>query len=193
LTTAGFAVGVAVGLLGVVAPTVLDRGLVSRSRSASVILAVISFGGAYACVPDTERALVALGVAVAIAVAGTLLGTVPPARVVGVVTLAGLVWIAVTDGASRPSAAVGAVASIGVLSLVMVRPSAPLRSRVVIAHVALVAVASRRAGLQPSMHAALLDVLLSWTLLVAVWALIDRAKTRTSRSPTTGSPSFDDH
>lgn len=89
-------------------------------RPAGPLVLLVTFGGVYTCVPDTEHAVLAVGVALAFAWTGW------PLRIVtidagGAAVCVGLVaWIAGVDGAARGSSVVGAMACIGVLAVVPV-------------------------------------------------------------------------
>jgi hypothetical protein len=136
-----------------------------RGRGLGPVLLAGSVAGVYATVPDTEQALAAVGVAVPLALLAwpwplTSLGRVGAYLAAGV-----LLWVVAAGGATRGSAIVGGVACLGLL---VVEPLArlldPARRSVLerlpdggvgvvltgLLHLALVTVAARVAGLQPT-------------------------------------------
>jgi hypothetical protein len=123
--------------------------------------------GVYVSTPDTEHAVVVLGVAVWIGLTGwpsgaTAVGSAGAPAVVGLIA-----WLAGTDGVARPGAVVGASACVGVFVIVPVlrrigvsldlersRLSLPVGWVCLVVHVAVVALCSRVAGLESSAVAA---------------------------------------
>ena len=110
-----------------------------------------SVGGVYATVPDTEQALVLLGVAAPVALLGWPLRRAVLGPAGSPAAVAVLAWSAAVGGVGRPSSIVGAVGCLGLfvvgpLSRRSVRTSAPV---VVAAHALLVLVSARVAGLAP--------------------------------------------
>ena len=141
------------------------------------ILMLATLAGAYATVPETERALIVLGVALPLVVLGWPWPLASLGRAGATATVGLLAWIAVIDGSTRAGSTVGAMACLGVL---LVEPVAGmLRSHpvlcridrlgdgrsdkerdglatwrtalpIVVVHLVLVAVASRIAGFRSS-------------------------------------------
>jgi hypothetical protein len=145
------------------------------ARGWPMALYAVSVVGVYFTVPDTERALVLLGVSLPLALLGwpftfVSLGSAGSYAAVGV-----LVWVGATDGRGRQAAIVGAIACLGLL---VVDPAARVLRRrrstvfallptsvwavvpVVALHLALVYIASRVAGLRHSLRTAVTIVLL---------------------------------
>jgi hypothetical protein len=164
-----------------------------RRRGLGPVLLAGSVAGIYATVPDTEQALVALGAAVPLALLAwpwplIWLGPVGAYLATGV-----LLWVVASGGAARGSAVVGGVACLG---LFVVEPLArlldPTRRSVLehlpdggvgvalasLPHLALVAVAARVAGLQPTVTRAIVVALAE----LAAAVLLALALTRTARS-----------
>ena len=134
------------------------------------VLFAISVGGVYATVPDTEQALVLLGVAAPVALLGWPLRGAGLGRAGSAAAVAVLAWSAAVGGVGRPSSIVGAV---GCLGLFVVGPLIPRLARLslpvlVAAHGLLVLVSARVAGLRPTVHAAVIVVLLELVVGVAV-------------------------
>jgi hypothetical protein len=167
-----------------------------RGRGLGPVLLAISVTGVYATVPDTEQALVALGAALPLALLGwpwplTSLGPVGAYLATGV-----LLWVAATGGAPRGSAMVGGAACLGLL---VVEPLArmldPARQSVLehlpeggvgvalacLPHLALVAVAARVAGLQPTAARAAAVVLAELVAAVLLALGVTRAARRARR------------
>lgn len=160
-----------------------------RQLGLGPILLLVTLAGAYATVPDTERALIVLGAALPLVVLGwpwplASLGRAGAAASVGL-----LAWIAVTDGSARAGSTVGAMACLGIL---LVEPVArmlraghgeggeekeaaaglaawPTALPIVFVHVVVVAVASRVAGFRSSAWEA--GAIAGATLVVAVVVL----------------------
>lgn len=164
-----------------------------RGRGLGPVLLAGSVAGIYATVPDTEQALVALGVAVPLALLAwpwplTRLGPFGAYLAAGV-----LLWVVAAGGAARGSAMVGGVACLG---LFVVEPLAHLLEPgrrsvlerlpdggvgVVLAgllHLALVAVAARVAGLQPTVARAATVALAELGAAVLLAVLAARAPRR---------------
>jgi hypothetical protein len=81
----------------------------------SLPLVAVAFLGMLVTVPDTERAIVAVGVALPMALAGwplrlARLGAAGSAATAGV-----FVWLAFAEGVGRPGSVVGAIAALGLL------------------------------------------------------------------------------
>lgn len=142
-----------------------------RQMALGPVLMLVSLAGVYAAVPDTERAVIVLGAAVPLAVLGWPLRLAALGRAGASATVGLLAWVAVTDGSARPGSVVGAIACLGVLLVAPVArtllgdeppdPSADEAAVVdkepagwraampaILAHLALVAVAARVAGLR---------------------------------------------
>jgi hypothetical protein len=168
------------GLGFVAALSGFDRG--SRHRGLAPVLLLLTAGGIYATVPDTEQARVLLAVALPLAV------LVRPARSAtlgraGAVVVGGLfVWVVVTGGHGRPGSIVGGLACGGLLladpvarglagrTLLDRVPLGPVGGLGVgSAHLVVVLVASRVAGLRDSAAAA---AFVAVGLLVAVVAVL---------------------
>jgi hypothetical protein len=132
------------------------------------VLYAITAAGVFAAVPDTEQAAVLLGASVPLALAGWPLAHVRlgPAGAGAAVAL--LVWVAAVGGRGREPSIVGAVACLGLL---VTLPAGRWRARriglvgavgrseyvaipVVGAHLAIVAVASRVAGISSDLDVA---------------------------------------
>lgn len=161
-----------------------DRAL-GRTGLPPVLLAITTVG-VYGTTPDTEHAVVLVGVALALVPLGWPL----PSATLGVagssVVAAVVSWTAVVDGRDRPGAVVGAIACLGVLAVEPVRrwapwrrdagprPAAGLRVRardaVVVAalHAGLVAACSRVAGLRTPAVQALAIAAVAYALAAAV-------------------------
>lgn len=165
-----------------------------RRSALGPVLVLASLAGVYATVPDTERALVALGAALPLAVLGWPIALASLGRAGASATVGLLAWVAATDGSARPGSVVGAIACLGILlveptagALVRREPPDPFgdgtavdrspakwraAAPVLLAHVALVAVASRVAGLRnDALESALIAglALVSATFLAARW------------------------
>jgi hypothetical protein len=164
-----------------------------RWRGLGPVLLAGSVAGIYVTVPDTEQALVALGVAVPLALLAwpwplTSLGTVG-----GYLAAGALLWVVATGGAARGSAMVGGA---GCLGLFVVEPLArlldPARRSILeqlpdggvgvvlagLLHLALVAVAARVAGLQPTVARATAVALAELGAAILLAVLATRATRR---------------
>jgi hypothetical protein len=162
-------------------------------RGWSVVMLAVSVVGIYFTVPDTERALVLLGASLPLVLLGwpfalASLGTVGAYPAVGA-----LAWTAAYEGRGRHSAIVAGVACLG---LFVVEPlvrllkfgastfldALPQRSWVIIpvatAHLALVFVASRVAGLRTAVGQAVAVAAMDLVVGLAVVLLIDGAASR---------------
>jgi hypothetical protein len=140
-------------------------------RGLGPLLFAVSVGGVYATVPDTEQALVLLGVAAPVALLGWPLRRAGLGAAGSPAAVAVLAWSAAVGGVGRPSSIVGAVGCLGLfvvgpVSRRAVRTSA---STVVAAHALLVLVSARVAGLRPTVRAAVVVVLFELVIGVAVW------------------------
>lgn len=126
-------------------------------------LFAISVLGVWATVPETQLARVLVGVAVLMSVT-----TLPPINATitwpGAFALAGLfVWAMLVAGNEREASIAGAWASLGALVLIPLLPSRSPTVRsgsLIVAHTALVIVASRLIGLRESYAPALIASLL---------------------------------
>jgi hypothetical protein len=134
-----------------------------HERGWSVVMYAVSVVGVYFTVPDTERALVLLGASLPILLLGWPLA-LASLGVGSYPAVGALAWIAAVEGLGRRSSVVGAVACLGLFvveplsRLVKLGASTifdvlPRRSSVIVpvvaAHLALVFVASRVAGVRP--------------------------------------------
>jgi hypothetical protein len=146
------------------------------------VLIAVSVVGVYVTVPDTEQALVLLGVTLPLMLLGwpsalAGLGSAGSYAAVGV-----LAWTAAAGGLARPSSIVGGIACLGLMAVEpLARAARPSASRVLDAaarqwwgavavgasHLVLVYVASRVAGLQSGTGAATLIVSVELCLAVA--------------------------
>ena len=136
--------------LGAVLVSMTDGAL--RGLGVAPLLFAGSAAGVFLAVPDTERAAVALGVAVALVALGRAsLGSSGAAAATALI-----VWITAAGSTQRPPALVGGIACLGVLvalpigrSLVRRRRSAPAASTLLAGvHGALALTASRVAGIR---------------------------------------------
>ncbi len=147
-------------------------------------LFAVSAVGVYFTVPDTERALVLLGVSAPLVLLGWPVPLASLGRPGSYVAVGALAWVAAADGAGRHTAIIGAVAC---LTTLVAEPVArlvrggrdtvlariPARSSpavaLVAAHLAIVYIASRVAGLQDLIGDAV--VVVAFDLIVAVVGL----------------------
>jgi hypothetical protein len=113
----------------------------------SLLVVLVTAGGVYGTVPDTEQALALLGAAIAIAFAfwAARLGAA------GSWAFAGLVaWTAAVGGVGRHSSIVGGLACLGVLLVAPLWPRRVPAFAIAAAQWPVVFVASRVAGLRPT-------------------------------------------
>ena len=113
---AGFARTVAVVAIVIGTGAIADLAPWSSARSVGPVMLAVTTLGVYLCTPDTEHAVIVLGVALAVGLTGwpvraTAVGGAGGAAFVGLIA-----WLAATDGAARPGAVVGASACIGVFT-----------------------------------------------------------------------------
>lgn len=173
------------------------------------ILMLATLAGAYATLPETERALIVLGAALPLVALGWPWPLASLGRAGASATVGLLAWVAVIDGSARAGSTVGAVACLGVLLVepvagllrtpsVLCRIDRPQDGRsdrerdgvaawrtalpVVLIHVVLVAVASRIAGLRSSAWEA--GAIAGVALVVAVVVAVRRP----AQLPVTGMP-----
>ncbi len=168
------------GVTVVLSPLVceLDR----RHPRLTGVLAAVSAFGVFGTTPDTEHAR---------ALAGGALGAAPgsadpravPGRA-GAASLGGLVaWTVAVDGWARPGAVVGGFACVGVLALAPVLAWArPPTSAVLAVHLAVVAIASRVAGLEHAARSALVIAVVAYAGGIVVLRLAG-ARARGRRPP----------
>ncbi len=171
------------------APLVADFDRRFHDRGWPMVLYAVSVVGVFYTVPDTERALVLLGVVIPLLFLGwpvvfSSLGNAGAYTAVGV-----LVWVSATEGRGRHTAIIGGVACLGLLvveplarafrggrttlfdrmpaSASMVVPTAAI-------HLALVFVASRVAGIRRGLGTSIAIVVIELALATAVLARLDR-------------------
>ena len=140
------------------------------------VLFAVSVGGVYATVPDTEQALVLLGVAVPVALLGWPLRRAGLGRAGSAAAVSVLAWTAAVGGVGRPSSIVGAVGCLGlfVVGPVIRRPVRLRFSALVATHALLVLISARVAGLRPTVRAAVTVVLLELVAGLAVCGMARR-------------------
>jgi hypothetical protein len=169
----------------VAGPLVADFDRRFGARGWPLVLYAISAVGVFSTVPDTERALVLLGLSLPMVFAGWpfALASLGPAGSYAAVGV--LVWVSATDGRGRQAAIIGAIACLGLL---VIEPIARLlrggRATAIEAlslsiwavlavagvQLALVFVAGRIAGLQHATGTAALIVALEIVVSVSVLA-----------------------
>jgi hypothetical protein len=88
-----------------------------RGRGLGPVLVAVSAGGIYATVPDTEQAMVALGVAAALAVLGWPWPLAALGRAGAFAASGVLLWVVAAGGAGRGSSVVGGVACLGLFAV----------------------------------------------------------------------------
>jgi hypothetical protein len=135
----------------------------------SVVLFAISVGGVYFTVPDTERALVLLGACLPLMLLGWPVALASFGTTGSYAAVGALAWIAAFEGVGRRSAIIGGVACLGLfvveplyrlskLEAPTIFDKLPKNALAVVpvaaAHAALVAGASRLAGLRPTVRQA---------------------------------------
>jgi hypothetical protein len=156
----------------IVAGSALVADLDRRTARLGVgpVLLAVSVGGVYATVPDTEQALVLLGVAGPVALLGWPLRRAGLGRAGSAAAVSVLAWTAAVGGVGRPSSIVGAVACLGlfVVGPLIRRPDRFRAPTMVAAHAVLVLISARVAGLRPTVRAAVTVVLLELVVAVAV-------------------------
>jgi hypothetical protein len=160
------------GVVG--AAIVLGAPAASRTEAAwgdtglPPVVYAITAAGVFAAVPDTEQAAVLLGASVPLGLAGWPLGHVRIGPTGAGAAVALVVWVAAVGGRGREPSIVGAVACLGLLATLPVggwrarrtgRSGAVGRSHhvavlVVGVHLAVVAVASRVAGISSDLDVA---------------------------------------
>jgi hypothetical protein len=86
-----------------------------RITAISLPLLTASYLGMLVTVPDTERAIVAVGVALPLAAAGWPLRLAHLGRAGGAASAGLFVWLAFAEGAGRPGSVVGALTALGLL------------------------------------------------------------------------------
>jgi hypothetical protein len=168
----------AAGLLAAAATGVVARPLAEALPRWTPVLVAVAVAGAYSTLPDTERVVALLGASVVGAAwAATGRGTYAGLGLVAVLSVLG--WSIAVDGAARGSAVVGAVGALGVLVLwpamkrvgVTVTQSAPT---LVAIQAFCALLCGRVAGLRSTAAAAMIVVMLVWTVVVATLALASR-------------------
>jgi hypothetical protein len=157
-------------------------------RGWPMVLYAITALGVYTTVPDTERALVLVGVSLPLALLGWPFALASLGSAGAYAAVGALVWVGATDGRGRQTAIIGAIACLGLLVL---EPAARLlRGRratvlavlprsvwavipVAVVHLALVYVAARVAGLRHAIGAATAIVVLESVIALAVLFLCE--------------------
>jgi hypothetical protein len=198
LTEVGWIRIVLVVVVAVGCSLVADFDRRFRKAGLPPVLLAVTVVGVYFVVPDTEQAAVLLGAALPLALLGwprrfAGLGSAGAYAATGLV-----VWTVAAGGSARPSAIVGGMACLGLLVieplarkipprgsslLDAVRGHRPSLAAVVAGQLALVYVASRWAGLQPTVNEAVVIVTIEVALALAVVAGFGgllKAKARTS-------------
>lgn len=157
------------------------------------VLLAVTMGGVWATVPETQHAVVLVGAAVPV----VLLGWPRPLASLGgtgaALTVGTIAWVTAVDGVARPGAVVGGFACLGLFVLEpllrrigaadVVVPDGGVRPLVVLvgAHLVLVGLSSRVAGLSTSAVEALAFVALAY-IVVAVALVANRFRTGSPRS-----------
>jgi hypothetical protein len=151
----------------------LDRRV--ARRGIGPLMFAVSVAGVYATVPDTEEALVLLGVAAPVTLLGLTrgipLGRGAPAAV------AVLAWTTAVGGVGRPASIVGGAGCLGAFLLAPLIPAArdrPTALALPALHVVLVAIAARVAGLRSTPRAAAFVVLFELAVAAAGCRLVAR-------------------
>ena len=158
------------------------------ARGWPLVLYAVTVVGVDATVPDTERALVLLGVSVPLLLLGWPVALMSLGSAGSYAAVGALVWVAATDGRGRQTAIIGAIACLGLL---VIEPAARLlrgRRATVLAvlptsiwtmlpvagtHLAIVYVASRIAGLRHAIGAAATIVVIESVIVVAALFLCE--------------------
>jgi hypothetical protein len=167
--------------LGALAACVTAAAVAARShRLATVsdetygVLLVVSVAGLYATVPEADRASCVLaGAAVFVAITLVLGRSLLDLPVI-VVTAGFVGYLAAADGSTRPGAVVGGLACLGLFGVPDLAPALRSREATVVVHVALVATASRLAGLRDSAAEAVAIVAISLLVAAHLAALSER-------------------
>lgn len=81
----------------------------------SIPLTVVAFLAMLVTVPDTERAIVAIGVALPMLLAGWPLRAARLGAAGGAAVVGAFVWLAFVEGIGRPGSVIGALAALGLL------------------------------------------------------------------------------
>jgi hypothetical protein len=97
-------------------PLVADFEVRFAALGAAPVLLLVSVGGIYATVPDTERALVLVGAATPVALLALLNPRATLGRSGAFASVGTLVWAMTFGAAGRPVAMVGAVGCLGLLA-----------------------------------------------------------------------------
>jgi len=169
-----------------------------RRQGLGPVLLAASAAGVYSTVPDTEQALLALGVALPLALLGWPWPLASLGRA-GAYTATGvLLWVVAAGGSGRGSAVVGGVACLGLLA---VEPVARLldpdrqsvlghlpdgrwgAAAVALLHLGLVYLAARVAGLRPTVATAVTIALVDFAVAVAAALLLTAARRRAGGRP----------
>jgi hypothetical protein len=167
-----------------------------QARGWSVVMYAVSVVGVYFTVPDTERALVLLGASLPLLLLGWPVALASLGRAGSYCAVGALAWIVAFEGIGRRSAIVGGVACLG---LFVVEPVARLVKLgaatvfdklpesstalvpVALAHLALVFVASRLAGLVPTVRQAAELAVADLVVALAIVLVVDGEVSRTRR------------
>jgi hypothetical protein len=154
-----------------------------RDAGFAPVLVAVSVVGVYFSVPDTEQASVLLGAALPLIALGWPRALAGLGSVGAYATTGLLAWTTAAGGYGRPSSIVGGVACLGLLAVEpLARAVRPAASSVLdavaqrwwgavpvgAAHLGLVFVASRWAGLQPTVDGAALIVTLELCVAIVV-------------------------
>jgi hypothetical protein len=175
------AVVVGAAAVGPVAATATDADW--GSMGVTPILFAVSSAGVFAAVPNTREAAALLGASVPAALAGWPLGRARLGRVGAACATVLLVWVAAIGSLGREPAVVGAIACLGLLATLSAGRglAASWRSRrrpgprsglvvgplpTIVVHMAVVAVASRVAGISSTLRVAV--PIAATTVLVAL-------------------------
>jgi hypothetical protein len=172
--TSGWARGLVLLAVLVAGPTsaVVDR----RFPSLLFAFLAVSALGVYETVPDTEQARALVGALLPVA-ALAFISRRSPEPAGPVVSVSLLAWVALVGGVGRPGAVVGGIGCLGVLALGPVSRRANVGLLAVV-HVAVVAVASRVAGLRQSAWTAAAILVPVMVLAAIVLVAGERGRTR---------------